>query len=165
MWYSLVLVLLSLAGIQAGTARAADVFQSLASITNDRNADLQRLSVLLAAGQVVGLRFDTVNGANPHASDFSLDEMKAGAVLDGDAQHEAIVLRGSIDSTIGDADLTVTYLANGLFGTRKNCHARMVRDERGQWHIVNIYDHERVDHLVVETWTFGISTIDGICPR
>lgn len=166
MRYSLILVLLSLAGIQAGAARAADVMlQPLASITNDRNADLQSLGVLLAAGQVVGLRFDTVNGANPHASDFSLGQMKAGAVLDGDAQHQAIVLRGSIDSTVGNADLTVTYLANGLFGTRRDCHARIVRDESGQWHIVNIYDHERVDHLVVETWAFGISTIGGICPR
>lgn len=40
-----------------------------------------------------------------------------------------------------------------------------MRDENGQWHIVNIYDHDRVDHLVVQTWALGISTIEGICPR
>lgn len=166
MRYLAILVLLSLAQVQTGAASAADVIlQPIARVTNDRNADLQSLGVLLDAGQVVGLRFDTIHGADPHESNFSLDEMKAGAVLDGDARHQAIVLRGSIDSTVGNADLTVTYLANGLFGTHKDCQARIVRDQRGQWHIVNIYDHERVDHLVVETWTFGISTIGGICPR
>lgn len=165
MRYSLVLLLLSLAGTQAGAATAADVvFQPLASITNNRNADLQSLSVLLDGGQLVGLRFNTVNGANPHESDFSLDEMKAGAVLDGDPKHQAIVLRGSIDSTMGNANLMITYLSNGIFGTHKACRARIVRDPSGRWHIVNIYDHQRVAHLVVQTWTLGISTIEGICP-
>jgi hypothetical protein len=159
-------VLITLAQIQAGAARAGNVvLQPIASITNDRNADLQSLSVLLDAGQVIGLRFDTLNGPDPHESDFSLDEMKAGAVLDGDANHRAIVLRGSIDSTPGNADLVVTYLSNGLFGSYRDCRARIVRDDGGQWHIVNIYDHKQVDHLVVQTWTLGISTIEGICPR
>lgn len=104
---------------------AADVIlQPIASITNDRNADLQSLGVLLDAGQVVGLRFDTINGAHPHESDFSVGEVKAGAVLDGDAKHEAIVLRGSIDSSVGNADLIITYLSNGLFGMHKDCRAR-----------------------------------------
>ncbi|MGH8319225.1 MAG: hypothetical protein ACREUL_14820 [Steroidobacteraceae bacterium] len=166
MRYLLICALLALALAQARAATATNVtFQPLASITNDRNADLQSLGVLLDAGQVVGLRFDTINGSDPHQSDFSIDDMKTGAVLDGDAKHEAIVLRGSIDSTAGKAALVVTYLSNGLFGKRRDCRADMVRDEAGQWHIVNIYDHQRVDHLVVQTWTLGISTIEGICPR
>jgi len=158
-------VLLALVQAQVTTTAADLTFQPLASITNDRNADLQNLGVLLDAGQVVGLRFDTVNGSNPHVSDFSLDEMKAGAVLGGDARHKAIVLRASVDSTVGNADLVVTYLSNGLFGMHKDCRAGIVRDEGGQWHIVNVYDHKRVNHLVVQTWTLGISTIAGICPR
>jgi hypothetical protein len=165
MRYLLSCVLLTVAHAQVRTATAADVtFQPLASITNDRNADLQSLGVLLDAGQVVGLRFETIKGNNPHKSDFSIDDMKAGAVLDGDAKHKAI-LRGSIDSTVGNADLVITYLSNGLLGKHKDCRASIVRDERGQWHIVNIYDHKWVNHLVVQTWTLGISTIEGICPR
>jgi hypothetical protein len=164
MRYLLSCVLLTVAQAQVRTATAADVtFQPLASITNDRNADLQSLGVLLDAGQVVGLRFETINGNNSHESDFSIDDMKAGAVL-GDAKHKAI-LRGSIDSTVGNADLVITYLSNGLLGKHKDCRASIVRDERGQWHIVNIYDHKWVNHLVVQTWTLGISTIEGICPR
>lgn len=159
-------VLLTLIQLQTSAATAADIiFQPLASITNDRNADLQNLGVLVDAGQVVGLRFSTINGNNPHESDFSLDDMKAGAVLDGDARHKAIVLRGSIDSTVGNADLVITYLSNGLFGKHKDCRASMERDDSGQWHIVNIYDHQWVDHLVVKTRVLGISTIQGICPR
>jgi hypothetical protein len=159
-------VLLTLTLLQARTATAADVtFQPIASITNDRNADLQSLGVLLQAGQVVGLRFDTLNGKNPHKSDFSIEDMKAGAVLDGDAKHKAVVLRGSIDSTAGNADLIVTFLSNGLIGKHKVCRADIVRDGRGQWHIVDIYHHKRVDHLVIRTWRLGISTIEGICPR
>ena len=116
------------------------------------------------AGQVVGLRFDTINGDDPHESDFSIDDVKAGAVLDGDATHEAIVLRGSIDSTLGNASLLITYLSNGLFGRHRDCRVGLVRDPGGRWHIVNAYDRQRVDHLVVKTWALGISTVQGICP-
>ena len=165
MRYLLICVLLTVAQAQVRTATAADVtFQPLASITNDRNSDLQNLGVLLDAGQVVGLRFEIIKGKNPHKNDFSIDDMKAGVVLDGNAKHKAI-LRGSIDSTVGNADLVVTYLSNGLLGKHKDCRASIVRDETGQWHIVNIYDHKSVNHLVVQTSTLGISTIEGICPR
>jgi hypothetical protein len=164
--YLPICVLLSLIQAQTRTAMAVDViFQPLASITNDRNADLQNLGVLLVLGRIVGLRFDTINGKNPHEAYFSLHDMERGAVLDGDGKHKAIVLRGSIDPTVGNADLVITYLSNGLSGRHKDCRAAIVRDERGQWHIVNIYDHRWVDHLVVQTWKLGISTIEGICPR
>lgn len=166
MRYPSICVLLTLAQAQASASTARDViFQPVASITNDRNADLQRFGVLLNAGQVVGLRFDTVNGTNPHESDYSLDDMRAGAVLDGDAKHKAIVMRASVDSTVGNADLLITYLANGLIGNHKDCRAGLVRDEKGQWHMVNVYDHRWVNHLVVQTSILGISTIEGICPR
>lgn len=150
---------------QAEAGAAADVtLQPLASITNDRNRNLQELGVLLDQGRVVGVRFDTVNGDHPHRADFSLEDVKAGVVLDG-AKHKALVLRGSIDSSTGNADLVITYLSNVLFGEHKNCRARMVRDQRGQWHIVNGYAHKQVEHLFVKTRTFGISTIQGICPQ
>jgi hypothetical protein len=156
-----VCVLLTLGQAQA---MAADVvFQSLASVTNDRDAHLQKLGVLLNAGKVVGLRFDTVSGTIPHARDFSIDEVKSGAVLD--SRHNAIVLQGSIDPNMGSADLIITYLSNVVFGRHKECHASMVRDESGRWHIVNVYNHKWVSQLVVKTRTFGVSTIEGICPR
>ena len=166
MRYLLICALLSLTQAQTGTAFAVDVvFQQVASITNDRNADLQNLGILLVLGHVVGLRFDTINGKNPHESYFSLHDMERGAVLDGDAKHKAIVLQGSVDSNAGNIDLVITYLANGLSGRHKDCRASILRDDKGQWHIVNIYDHQWVDHLVVQTWKLGISTIAGICPR
>ena len=66
MRYLLISVLLTVAQAQVRRATAGDVtFQPLANITNDRNADLQSLGVLLDAGQVVGLRFETINGNNP----------------------------------------------------------------------------------------------------
>lgn len=160
------LLAMAQAQTRAGAAWAADAtFQALASITNDRNPDLQSLGVVLNAGRIVGLRFDAISGDDPHESKFSIPDIRAGAVLDGDAKHEAVVLRGSIDSRMGKADLVITYLSNGLFGKHKECRARMVRDERGRWHIVNSYDHRRVTQLVVRTWALGISTIEGICPR
>lgn len=166
MRYLLTCMLLTVAQAQVRTVTAADVtFQPLASITNDRSAELQSLGVLLDAGQVVGLRFETINGNNPHESDLSIDDMKAGAVLGRDAKHKAILLRASFDSTVGNADVVITYPSNALLGKHKDCRASIVRDERGQWHIVNIYDHKWVDHLVVQTSSLGISTIDGICPR
>ena len=112
---------------------------------------------------MVGLRFDTVSGTIPHARDFSIDEVKSGAVLD--SRHNAIVLQGSIDPNMGSADLIITYLSNVVFGRHKECHASMVRDESGRWHIVNVYNHKWVSQLVVKTRTFGVSTIEGICPR
>jgi hypothetical protein len=165
MRYLWICVLLTSALLQARAAIAVDViFQPVASITNDRNADLQQLGVLLVAEQVVGLRFDTLNGKNPHKAYFSLHDMNRGAVLDGDGKHQAIVLRGSFDSTAGNADFVITYLTNGIFGEHKDCRASMVRDGRGQWHLMNIYDHRRVDHLVIRTRRLGIATIQGVCP-
>src|SRR5262249_39745672 len=157
-------VLLTLAQAHAKAALAADVtFQPLASITNDRNAELQHVGVLLDAGEVVGLRFDTINGNNSHVSDFSIDDIKAGAVLDGDAKRKAIVLQGFIYS--GDnANLVITYLSNGLSRKHKVCYARIERDASGQWHILDIYEHKWVDHLVIKTRPLGIATIQGICP-
>ena len=150
----------------AGTASMADVtFQPLASITNDRNGDLQRVGVLLDAGELVGLRFDTVNGNNSHVSEFSIDDIKTGAVLDGDVKRKAIVLRGSVLSAVGNADFVVTYLSNGLSGKHKQCYARIQRDAGGRGHIVDIYEHRWVDHLVIKTRPLGISTIQGICPN
>ncbi len=158
-------VLSTLTLTQAPTATSVGVvFQPLASITNNRNADVQDLGVLLVLTQVVGLRFDTINGKHPHESYFSLHDIERGALLDGDYKHRALVLQGSIDSTAGDADLVITYLANGVLGKRKDCRADLMRDGSGQWHIVNIYEHKWVDHLVVQTWRLGISTIKGVCP-
>lgn len=165
MRYPSICVLLTLALLQARAAMAVDVvFQRVASVTNDRNADLQNLGVLLVAGQVVGLRFDTVNGKHPHKAYFSLHDMQRGAVLDGDGRHQALVLRGSFDSTTGNGDFVITYLSNGAFGKHKDCRAGMVRDARGQWHLVNVYDHTWVEHLLIRTRRFGIATIQGICP-
>jgi hypothetical protein len=159
-------VLSALAQFTSGAATAADVIvQPLASITNDRNEHLQRLGVLLDAGKVVGLRFDTINGSNPNKKDFSIDDMKTGAVLEGNAQHQTLVLHGSVDSIAGSADLIITYVSNVVFGEHKHCRASMMRDKSGQWHIVNNYEHKLVDHLFVKTRVFGISTIEGICPR
>lgn len=165
MRYFWICVLLTLAQAHARAALAADVtFQPLASITNDRNADLQHVGVLLDAGEVVGLRFDTINGNNSHVSYFSIDDIKAGAVLDGDAKRKAIVLQGSIYSTGGNANLVITYLSNGLSRKRRVCYARIERDAGGQWHILDVYEHKWVDHLVIRTRPLGISTIQGICP-
>lgn len=165
MRYFWICMLLTLAQAHTRAGLAGDVtFQPLASITNDRDADLQHLGVILDAGQVVGLRLDTINGNNPHVRDFSIDDIKAGAVLDSDAKRQAVVLRGFIYSTVGNADLVITYLANGLSGKHKECYARAERDASGQWHIVDIYEHKWVDHLVIKTRSLGIYTIQGICP-
>lgn len=163
--YVWICVLLALAQAQVGASPARVTLQPLASITNDRNANLQKLGVLIDAGRVVGLRFATVTGDNSNRRDFSIEDMKTGAVLDGNAKHKNLVLRGSIDSSIGNADLVITYLSNVIFGEHKQCRASMVRDQNGQWHIVNNYEHKQVDHLYVRTRMFGISTIQGICPR
>ena len=165
MRYFWLAALLTLIEAHARAALAAEViFQPLASITNDRNADLHHVGVLLDAGEVVGLRFDTINGNNSHISDFSIDDIKAGAVLDDDAKRKAIVLQGSIYSTAGNANLVITYLSNGLSRKHKVCYARIERDASGQWHILDIYEHKWVDHLVIKTRPLGISTIQGICP-
>ncbi len=165
MRYFLICVLLTLAQAHARAALAAYVtFQALASITNDRNADLQHVGVLLDAGELVGLRFDTIDGNNSHVSDFSIDDIKAGAVLDGDANRKAIVLQGSIYSTGDNATLVITYLSNGLSRKHRVCYARIERDASGRWHILDIYENKWVDHLVIKTRPLGISTIQGICP-
>lgn len=163
MRYLIIGLALILIDSHAGARAAARIiFQPIARITNTANRDLQILGILLNENKMIGLRFETVHGQDPHVTDYSLRDITTGAVLE---KHNAIVLRGSADPKAGEVDLTVTYLSNALLGRYRICRADLVRDSEGHWRLLSALDGRRVRHLIIRTWLLGISTIQGICAR
>ncbi len=141
-----------------------DVFQPLATMTNDRNANIDKLYVAMdKRGVVEGIRF--LPGGSPCPADFTNAQISSpdGANLEND-EHKPIMLHANFNPNSNQTAFVVDYLSNGLWGTYKTCRAEVVRDSKGVWHLINTYTNTPVTHLSVKTWTLGISTIDGICP-
>lgn len=149
---------------------SAENYQRLAVIHNDRNSDVHTMALVVdRRGGVDALYVQTRHGDGKPpvvtSRTFDLSEVSspAGVVLDGDAEHRAIILRGDIDSGPGEGTLTVSYLKNGLFGSYAECRVNLVR-HRGKWQLANAYTGAPVRNVSIETWALGISTISGICP-
>lgn len=145
----------------------AQTLQQLVTVSNDRNSDVQKLSVALNGSTVAGMSFETDHADAPaDYGNFTLAQIEAanGVVLYSEDGHNAILLQGTVDSAAGKGSLRVSFLANGLTNNYKACNANLTRDTAGQWHLVNAYTNQNVVSINVKTWTLGISTVEGLCP-
>lgn len=163
----LALAIACLAGLPSGSVRA-DSLQQLATIENDRNADVHTLSLDMAdPWHLKAIHVVTTHGdaARQTSRSFSIEDVAspAGAVLDGDSAHKAIILQGRIDGAGGSGMLVVRYIKNGLFGGYGQCQVALLRND-GHWRLYNAYTRQVVTNLTIRTWSLGIRTIEGICP-
>jgi hypothetical protein len=151
------------------SAVAAETYQKLAVIHNDRNPDIHTLSLMLGGSRVDGIFVETLhNDTNPPSKTtrrFALSDIESqdGVVLDGDASHKAIILQGEIDSSAGYGDLTVSYLKNGLFGVYAKCQVDLVRNHSGAWQLQMPATGRPVDDVSIKTWSLGIQNLVGLC--
>jgi len=145
-----------------------EIMDQLATITNDRNADVSTLSISVEnSGHVNGLNFSThhADGKLTHVT-FTPAQIAApeGVVLDGDATHKVFLLQGTIDDQKGSGHFKVQYLANGLLGTYKSCGGITLRRGPDQkWELLN-YQNRPLTEIKVISWTLGISTVENVCP-
>ena len=135
--------------------------QHLLQILNDRDASANQINFLSDAqgvGQGISYLQDSGN------SDFSLAQVKAGAVLEAQQGINALTVKGAIDPQSGGT-LNFIYISNGMMGQYKTCAAILRRGNGGEWQLFNSYTHTRVQSVKFITWQFGITTIQGLCPN
>lgn len=149
-----------------GFSAQAFTVSPLATITNDRNKDVSHISTAFDGAQnLVGLLFQTrhADTGKETSDEFSLAQISAGAVLDGDADHKVFILQGDIDGSKATNTLVVRYLSNGLTGSYDSCKVNLNK-VNGQWAMVNYYTHKTITSIVVRTWALGIAEVENVCP-
>jgi hypothetical protein len=154
----------------------------LAVVRNSRDGDFSCLGLVVDARAIpLAIRFE-VHHARPAAGDrqpspievkeFDRDLIASskGAVLDGQAGHDAVILQGALPGAAGVAQLAVRYLYNGVTGEWRQCGITLRLGAERHWQLENAV-HETVPEVLVRTWslpvvgTAGIATLEGICTR
>lgn len=145
----------------------------LAVVTNDRDATVSRLQLMVDAQDTVrGIYLDTSATADSQPSAESARvyplakiETDKGVVLGQGQGVKAIFLRGNIASQAGQGSLVIRYLTNGIFRHYAECKIDLHRVGPDHWQLVNAYDGQPIDQMRVKTWALGISTIANVCPN
>ncbi len=144
----------------------------LATITNDRDPSVSYLKLVLGDnGAIRGIYMQTAKDGHeaPKASSGKVYWLKGiespGGVVLGQGQGvKAIFLHGDIRPLGDHGMLTIRYLTNGVFKHYAKCRIGLRRLGQGQWQLVNAYTGNPVDHIEVQTWMLGISTLTNVCP-
>jgi hypothetical protein len=173
------------AGLIAGICHNSSAsFQQLAEISNTRDSNVSCLGVMLDGAAIKALRVESHRFVQRDdatwldqikVAEFSVAQIASrhGAVLEGTAGHDAVIVQGHVPASGADADLTTSYLYNGLTGEYRSCP--MTLDRRADralpaWRLVNRFN-ETVSHIVVRTrsmpvlGTIGIADLEGVCTR
>lgn len=143
--------------------------QKLAVIRSNRDSNEGHLSLALDnQDRVLGISFETRQPGTPPVVTgdyfFPMADIASprGVVLITSGSHKAVLLQGTIAQDHGS--MVVSYLANGISGTYKNCQVKLERTGR-EWILINAYTGMPVRDVFVRTYNFGIRNIEGICPN
>lgn len=145
---------------------------TLATITNDRDATVSRMQLMLGDNdQVSGIYMETSPDADsaPDVAGAKVYpiagiESRDGVVIGEGQGVKAIFLRGNIASTGGKGTLTIRYLKNGVFRSWAECRIDLKRVAPDDWRLLNAYDGQPISQIEVKTWALGISTLSNVCP-
>lgn len=162
------ILLSGIAAIFAFGARASDK-QPLLELTNSMNREMHYLSAFYERPSVTpkGLNITVMDEAGQlkESINFSIAQIASseGAVLARSAGRAAVILRGQLDAKTGGT-VTLKYLTNILIGSYSECLAH-VRKAGSLWQIVNAYTGAVITRAHIQTWTLGISALQGVCPE
>lgn len=156
----------------ASTLPAGVTAVPLAVVTNDRDASVSRLELMVDAQATVrGIYLETsANSASTPTAEsgqvypLASIESEDGVVLGQGQGVKAIFLRGSIASRDGQGSLVIRYLTNGIFKHYAECKIGLERLGPHDWQLVNAYDGQPIQQIEVKTWALGISTLENVCP-
>jgi hypothetical protein len=146
--------------------------QLLVKITNDRDHDLNKLSVAFDSNRNVTGMYIEIN-PDGASSIFKVEdnfielrelESKEGAVLYESQGKKAIFVQGKLNRTNQEGKFAIRYLANGVSMRYESCDFNL-RKNGEDWYVQNAYTNKKVSDLRIDTWTFGIKTIQGLCPE
>jgi hypothetical protein len=143
----------------------------LAVITNDRDASVSRMALMVSDSTVSGIAMETSANAGSDPAEATSQiyplagiESRDGVVLGQGQGVKAIFLRGDIASQDGRGSLTIRYLTNGVFRHWAECRIDLQKLGPNHWQLVNAYDGRPIERIKVKTWALGISTLANVCP-
>lgn len=146
---------------------------SLFTIANDRDAAMNRLSLLLdGSSQIAGMYIEQLKPTElfqfTPADGVALlrdIESNEGATLFEGQGRKVIILQGRLNRATQEGRFTLKYLTNGLSYTYDSCDLLLKKDAAG-WYAQNAYNNRKITAAKIVTWSLGITTIEGICrPR
>lgn len=167
-----IFAIISIASAAAATLPTGVTALPLASITNDRDASVSDIKLMVNdSGSVRGIYLETRASANSDPAQAKTQvyplaglESRDGVVLGQGQGVKAIFLKGEIPPQGDHGSLVIRYLANGIFRHFKECRIGLERTGPDDWQLVNAYDGHPITHIEVQTWALGISTIGNVCP-
>ncbi len=135
----------------------------LVTISNDRDASTADLTVVENAdGTPSALEWVNRSADRPARKTFRLNQVAQGVVLEEQQGIQALSLQGNIDRN-GKGELTFRYVANGMSGKYATCKTNVKRTSGGDYALTNSAGGSAQNAKII-TWSFGIETIQGICP-
>jgi hypothetical protein len=145
--------------------------QDVAKITNSRDASVAILSVALGPkDEILGVYsvYEMNDGTGEVIRDLMpLSEIQSpqGSVLHEENGLKIFILQGTVDAERGKANLQIRYLTNGIKRSYDSCRINANRSAQGTWTLVNAYNGKTVTEAHAKAWTFGIKTIENVCPN
>lgn len=135
----------------------------LVEIYNDRDANHVDIDLVLdGTGFAQGVSY-----LNPTSGlkRFTLAQLQAGAVLEEQQGVKALILIGNVDSTAGSGRWSIKFINNGLSGVYKTCAVNLKRAPDGMWQLIHSQTGAVIRTAKIISWSLGITTIEGICPK
>lgn len=147
---------------------ASATVQKLLRITNDRNATVSEMGIILhnPSMAVEGMRYAyyEANGKVTEKT-YTVAQLTSaqGVVLEEERGVKAITLQGTLDEANGTGEWMLRYVANGLSKEYKDCPISLRRSPAGAWTLVKPGTSRTISDAHVVTWSLGIRTIQGLC--
>ena len=143
----------------------------LVRIGNDRDASFSDLNFLIdSSGGVAGVEYLTTS-ANGQVlrKAYSVAQMESaeGAVLEEQQGIKAIAVLARIDEAGGVGGMRFRFVTNGLTGKYNLCDVGLVRAGNGpstSWSMKKLTSGQVITTAKIISWSFGITTLAGICP-
>lgn len=145
--------------------------QKLITLSNDRNENINYLNLMIDTNNLVAGLFNKADAKNsPQEGEsgrniFWLREIESpeGATLAEIQGRKAVIIKGQLNREKQEGRFKIRYLANGFTMDYEECNFFLKRAGNG-WAIKNAYTNATISKAKIITWSYGISTIEGICP-
>jgi hypothetical protein len=151
--------------------------QKMLTLTSDRDANVYVLHLmqdnrtLNPTGMFVEQKksaSEQEDPANPDVVDgkaFLLAEIEkpAGVALFEAQGRKVLILQGALNPDTQEGRLKLKYLVNGLWMTYETCDVLLRKTDAEFW-VQNAYTGTRITSVKIVTSTFGVVTLEGICP-
>lgn len=147
--------------------------QKLVDLTSDQNGNSNYLNLMIDSNGLAAGMYNEANPKNSPPADggraqnvFWLRDIEspAGVVLAEARGRKALLMKGELNRESQEGIFTIKYLANGLTMKYESCNFSLKKAGK-QWWVKNAYSGEKVNKIHVITWSMGITTLEGICPK